>query len=150
MGYWKVDAVYRGKADCSVPSEKVELRFATKPIIAFATYTGCGCKTYHFSVPSTNLAVISNSSAWYHSIGSPVYVPDDNTENTPHDCINGVCVPAGVYSSPGKYATKAACQSACGSSPPPDYCPPNMVCIPTEKYSLIESLSIALENSACQ
>jgi hypothetical protein len=25
-----------------------------------------------------------------------------------------------------------------------------MVCIPTEKYSLIESLSIALENSACQ
>jgi hypothetical protein len=25
-----------------------------------------------------------------------------------------------------------------------------MVCIPTERYSLIESLSIALENSACQ
>jgi hypothetical protein len=150
MGYWKVDTVYRGKADCSVPPENVELRFATKPSITFAFNVGCGCKTYNFSVQSTNLSVISNTGAWYHSIGEPVYVTDESDNNTPHDCINGVCVPASVYTSPGKYATRADCQSACGSSPSPDYCPPNMVCIPTERYSLIDGLATALENSVCR
>jgi hypothetical protein len=29
------------------------------------------------------------------------------------DCINGGCVPASTYNTPGKYANAAACQSGC-------------------------------------
>lgn len=160
MGYWKVDTVYRGKSDCSVPPENIELRFPTKPIITYHSPAGCGASTYNFSVLSINLSIISGPSAWYHSIGQPVYVtePDDNDEK--HDCINGVCLPASAYDTPGKYTTLAGCQSACGggstgcTSPnicvPPDYCPPGMICLPVAKYSTIERLATALEDSACR
>jgi hypothetical protein len=29
------------------------------------------------------------------------------------DCLNGGCIPAALYGTPGKYANLAACQSAC-------------------------------------
>jgi hypothetical protein len=34
------------------------------------------------------------------------------------DCINGGCIPAVTYNTPGKYANLAACQSACAKDSP--------------------------------
>jgi hypothetical protein len=77
-----------------------------------------------------------------------------------YDCLNGVCIQQTAYNSPGLFATLAECETACGSASnnnckppnicvPPDYCPPGMVCLPDEEFSRIESLGVALKNSAC-
>jgi hypothetical protein len=36
--------------------------------------------------------------------------------NSPCDCLNGNCVPATTYNTPGKYATIAACESGCAKN----------------------------------
>lgn len=36
----------------------------------------------------------------------------------PHDCVNGGCVPAKVYGTPGFYASLTACQSGCAKNSP--------------------------------
>jgi hypothetical protein len=38
--------------------------------------------------------------------------------NQPCDCINGGCVPATTYSTPGVFANLAACQSGCAQNSP--------------------------------
>lgn len=51
--------------------------------------------------------------------------PDD-----PHDCINGQCVKASVYGTPGVHDNLAACQSVCGVG---SNC--NGVCLETAEYN---------------
>lgn len=36
--------------------------------------------------------------------------------NKPHDCINGGCLPATVYNTPGIFATFASCESGCAKN----------------------------------
>lgn len=139
MGYWKVDAVYRSKSDCSVPSTNLELRFASRPTITFAANAGCGTKTYNFSVPSTNWGVISNSDAWYHALGSPVYVA---TEDDRYDCINGACRPATIFATPGIYESLSVCEQNCGPG-----C--GGVCISNSDWGKISSLAAMVKNKDC-
>ena len=77
-----------------------------------------------------------------------------------YDCINGSCISYFIYATRGIYDTLESCQANCSSSGgkscnapnicvPPDYCPPGMVCLPSEEFSRIEGLGVALNNSAC-
>lgn len=100
------------------------------------------------------------------SLPASVFISSGNCSgcrsiNKRYDCVNGKCFEQTVYNSPGLFASLIDCEAACGTAsnnickPPnicvsPDYCPPGMVCLPTEKYSLIEGLAIAVEKSACQ
>lgn len=142
MGYWKVDATYQHRSDCS-QAETLELRFDSKPIITFAGNQNCGCRTYNFSVNSTNLGIISNSNAWYHSIGSPVYVPGPGEGGEErYDCINGSCVSAELYGSPGIYESLPACEQNCGPG-----C--GGVCISNADWAKISNLAAMIRNKDC-
>lgn len=44
----------------------------------------------------------------------PIVPPVDN--NKPCDCLNGSCIPATTYGTPGAFATLAACQSGCAKN----------------------------------
>lgn len=75
----------------------------------------------------------------------------------PHDNINGACISARVYKTPGAHRSIAACQASivnnsCQSPKicvPPDYCPPGMVCLLSSEFSQIEGLASSLKNSVC-
>lgn len=134
-------ALYQHLPDCS-KAETLELRFDSKPIITFASSQNCGCSTYNFSVDSTNLAVISNPSAWYHSIGSPVYVPGPGEGEERYDCVNGSCVSAELYNSPGIYESLSACEQNCGPG-----C--GGVCISSSHWTKISSLAAMVKNKDC-
>jgi hypothetical protein len=40
------------------------------------------------------------------------------SNNEPCDCLNGGCITAATYNTPGKYANLAACQSGCAKDSP--------------------------------
>jgi hypothetical protein len=40
--------------------------------------------------------------------------------NQPCDCLNGGCIPASIYKTPGRYANLASCQSGCANNSPCD------------------------------
>lgn len=54
----------------------------------------------------------------FTSIFSVVYSSDCNTvqPNESYDCINGGCIPKATYSTPGVFASLAACQSGCAKN----------------------------------
>lgn len=74
-----------------------------------------------------------------------------------YDIINGSCIQAKVYKTPGKYSSLNACTADlkignCQSPKicvPPDYCPPGMVCLPSSEFSEISSLASSLKNEVC-
>lgn len=73
--------------------------------------------------------------------------------NTPQDCLNGSCVPATQYNTPGVFASLAECQAICtsnGCQPPgPNYCPPGKVCLEGSDWAQIEQLSSQLRSKDC-
>lgn len=91
-----------------------------------------------------------------HELGSQIGVANGQnfhymkkyriTSDTAYDCINGQCVLASQYNTPGQYQTIDACQAECGGN---NYCPPGKVCIPNSEWSRIESLSNQLKNKSC-
>jgi hypothetical protein len=66
----------------------------------------------------------------------------ENTSLQPHDCINGACLLASQYGTPGLYASLAECEVACGTG-----C--SGKCISNAEWSQIESLSNQLKNKNC-
>ncbi|OYD90594.1 hypothetical protein CDG76_30690 [Nostoc sp. 'Peltigera membranacea cyanobiont' 210A] len=61
---------------------------------------------------------------------------------TPHDCINGACIMASVYSTPGIYTTLEECEVACGIG-----C--SGKCISNSDWAQIQGLSNQLKNRSC-
>ena len=61
---------------------------------------------------------------------------------TPHDCINGACIMASVYSTPGIYKTLEECEIACGTG-----C--SGKCISNSDWAQIQGLSSELKNRSC-
>jgi hypothetical protein len=61
---------------------------------------------------SSNASEISGSLAIVAMSNCPGCVPADNGDK-PCDCINGGCINASTYNTPGKYANLSACQSGC-------------------------------------
>jgi hypothetical protein len=59
-----------------------------------------------------------------------------------YDCINGACVKASTYNTPGLYATQSNCQVACGTG-----C--SGKCISNADWAQIESLSSQLKSRNC-
>ncbi|AFY94632.1 hypothetical protein [Chamaesiphon minutus] len=67
-----------------------------------------------------------------------------------YDCVNGDCLEATVYDTPGIYQTLQECQGDCGGGNcPENYCPPGKTCIDSSKWSQIESLSEAVRGKVC-
>jgi hypothetical protein len=74
-----------------------------------------------------------------------------------YDIINGSCIQAKIYQTPGKYSSLNACTADLTSSNcqypkicvPPDYCPPGMVCLPSSEFSQISGLASSLEKENC-
>lgn len=66
-----------------------------------------------------------------------------NNPDTGYDCINGVCVLATVYNTPGQYASLSACQSACGVAP----C--DGVCLSNSEYDQIKNALLDSKAEVC-
>lgn len=77
-----------------------------------------------------------------------------------YDCLNGQCVQASFYNTPGAYSSLSACQTSCGvASPsclppfkcldPNNYCPPDKVCISQSEWTQIEGLAGQLKSKTC-
>ncbi|MEH2128306.1 hypothetical protein [Nostoc sp.] len=74
-------------------------------------------------------------------IDSCVWILD--TTDVPHDCVNGVCIPASTHGTLGLYASLAACEVACGVHG----C--SGQCVGNSDWAQIEGLSNQLKNRNC-
>jgi hypothetical protein len=63
-------------------------------------------------------------------------------EGEKYDCINGACLKAGVYNSPGFYASLSECEKACGLG-----C--SGKCLSNVDWAAIEGLANRLKNKNC-
>ncbi len=61
----------------------------------------------------------------------------------PHDCINGACIPASKYSTPGLYPTIEDCEISCGGNG----C--NGVCVGRSDWAQIKGLADQLRSKEC-
>jgi hypothetical protein len=64
--------------------------------------------------------------------------------NQPCDCLNGGCIPASIYKTPGRYATLAACESGCANNSPCDG-----ECVSTAAIANIEQAVNNLQSRLC-
>lgn len=85
----------------------------------------------------------------------------------PHDNINGTCISARAYKTPGIHPSASACNASKGGSgsnpcsapnvccPPPnvcvgaDYCPPGTKCLPLTEWNEIQSLAAKNKQVHC-
>jgi hypothetical protein len=65
--------------------------------------------------------------------------------NQPCDCVNGGCVPKATYSTPGKYDSLAACQSACAKDSP---C--NGECISAAEIAALQQAANKAQANCCK
>lgn len=81
--------------------------------------------------------------------GKKRYIGDGNK----FDCINGSCIKANIYNTPGQYATLQECQNNCSSGSnsnscnppfqcidPTNFCPPGKVCLEQNEWTQITGL----------
>ena len=70
---------------------------------------------------SSNPAWPYNAAGWY---SSPAFYTKNCTgapppnPNVKHDCLNGHCIPAETYNTPGAYGNLAACEGGCARNSP--------------------------------
>jgi hypothetical protein len=62
-----------------------------------------------------------------------------------YDCVNGGCVPKSTYSTPGKYDSLAACQSACAKDSP---C--NGECISAAEIAALQQAANKAQANCCK
>ena len=77
-----------------------------------------------------------------------VYTGWENTcppvESVPHDCINGACIPAAEYNTPGLYQSLSECEQVCGSQG----C--SGKCLGNAEWATIQELANKLKNQNCK
>ena len=61
----------------------------------------------------------------------------------PHDCLNGKCVPASQYGTPGLYPSKDDCQLICGLNPQ------GLVCMLPQEFSTLKQLIEKARRTSC-
>jgi hypothetical protein len=61
-----------------------------------------------------------------------------------YDCVNSGCVPQVIYSTPGKYATLAACESGCAKDSP---CTGE--CVPAAEIAALQQAANNLQSRNC-
>lgn len=74
------------------------------------------------------------------------------------DCINGSCVDAKTYNTPGFFTSQEECQKVCAFScedgkqcvDPNTFCPPGKVCLESSEYSESMSRISALRDQFCK
>lgn len=66
----------------------------------------------------------------------------EECESEPYDCLNGSCVKAEVYSTPGLYETISDCEKACGSG-----C--SGKCLSKDEWRKIQDLAKKLKDKNC-
>lgn len=71
--------------------------------------------------------------------------PPPLSQNQPHDCINGNCLPKTSYNTPGIYSNLAACQSACAKN---SNCTGE--CVPVAEIATLRSAVTALQQRICK
>lgn len=94
------------------------------PTVAPSEFAGCTNQGYsrRFGYPPPLISCGAGYSAWclYEDetiVSIESYDCDGLNENQPYDCLNGNCVPANSFNTPGYYPNLAACKSSCGKSP---------------------------------
>lgn len=115
------------------------------------------CQIYRNGVPGDVLGV---SNTPYANTDSPSgsafqwlpgsYYLEFTYDDPKYDCINGECILASQYDTPGQYLSLEDCQAECGScsnscNPPnicvaPDHCPDGYVCIGSDEWVEIKRL----------
>jgi hypothetical protein len=108
---------------------------------------GCG-GGYFFSVSNG-----FNSGNASEQAGTVVQVDCSNCSNCctsvapdkPCDCLNGGCIPATLYGTPGKYATLALCQAGCAKDS-------NCVgeCVSVEEIAALQAAANNLQSKFCK
>jgi hypothetical protein len=110
---------------------------------AYADYTVSGAGFYgtaFYSRPTVYLVGCSDGgSGGTGGTGGGI----DN--NQPHDCVNGGCVPKTTYGTPGKYASLAACQSACAKD---SNCTGE--CVSSEEISALQQAANKAQANCCK
>lgn len=85
-----------------------------------------------------------NPAGWYSY--PDLYLKGDCTsEDKPYDCLNGGCVAAKVYSTPGKYKNFDACQSSCAKD---SNCTGE--CVPLEDIAALQQAASNLRARMCK
>ncbi|BAY10299.1 hypothetical protein [Calothrix sp. NIES-2098] len=111
--------------------------------------TGGGCGGGYFVSPDLgfNSANASELSGTVEEV-SCSFCPGCCTDPK-YDCLNGSCVSASTYGTPGVFSSLSACESQCSANgncgdgkvcADANYCPPGMVCIENQEYSEIQGL----------
>jgi hypothetical protein len=77
--------------------------------------------------------------------GSASTPPPGINPTQPYDCVNGGCVPKTTYSTPGKYASLAACQSGCAKDSP---CTGE--CVPVTDVNALQQAAIKAKANCCK
>jgi hypothetical protein len=104
---WVRGRAWTGSSDIDVDALWRANHVGSIPPITYLGPAGNGTAIYNDGLGGT-----FSGTGWY---GAPsYYLKCSGIEaNQPCDCLNGGCIPASTYSTPGKYASLAACQSAC-------------------------------------
>jgi hypothetical protein len=104
--------------------------------------TTCG---YPGLRPKIN-GVVGGVESTYHPSGITITrVGCDLDPNQKCDCLNGGCVPALTYNTPGKYANLAACESGCGKDSPCDG-----ECVSAAEIAALQQAANALQSRLCK
>jgi hypothetical protein len=62
-----------------------------------------------------------------------------------HDCLNGGCIPASTYRTPGKYENLAACESGCAKDSSCDG-----ECVSPSEIQALKQVASALQSKICK
>jgi hypothetical protein len=73
----------------------------------------------------------------------PIIPPVDN--NNPCDCLNGGCIPASTYGTPGAFPTLAACQSGCAKN---SNCTGE--CVDPAEIAALQQAAATLQSKICK
>jgi hypothetical protein len=76
-----------------------------------------GGRTPNGACPALWLAIDGvRTTQYFHTEGARITLVCDGLDTGPVDCLNGYCVPASTYNTPGVFANLAACQSGCAQN----------------------------------
>jgi len=116
--------------------------------VQFANYGGSGPMHFVLIVDNNVVDRYFNSAAVSEVDRSECIncgPPSPLTPNQPYDCINGACLPKITYSTPGKYANLAACNSGCAKD---SNCTGE--CIPTADLAALQTATTNLISRYCK
>lgn len=81
---------------------------------------------------------------YYHLEGASISLICEGLDTGPVDCLNGNCVPASTYGTPGAFPNLAACQSGCAKNSNCDG-----ECVSAEEIAALQQAANNLRGRLC-